>query len=118
MDRIYISHRDEGRHTCTILGLVGPNAPGGTVSLTLPKGWGVEAAIISDQPSDCATTLSISPPKWVWATSGSGTVSWLPGRIVADPSHLDVRVHLSFPVTPGLPVTKDLDADDVPLSCR
>jgi hypothetical protein len=37
---------------------------------------------------------------------------------VADASHLDVRVHLSFPVTPGLPVTKDLDADDVPLSCR
>jgi len=35
---------------------------------------------------------------------------------MADPSHLDVHVHLRFPATPGLPVTKDLDADGVPLS--
>jgi hypothetical protein len=112
MDRIYVSHRDDGRHTCTILGLV--NQPGGTVSLTLPTGWGVEGALISGQPSDCATNRPIPPPSWVFATSGSGTVSWV--RTMADLSHLDVHVHLSFPATPGLPVTKDLDADGVPLS--
>jgi len=120
-DRVLISKRDDRRGTCTRIGLASPLKQS-VVPISVPPGWSVEVAAISNQPSDCerSTGLAVNA---VSATGGTGSIVWSSEDGVASPAQLSVHATLTFSGVSGAPSwtppVDELDAEQLAVtSCR
>jgi hypothetical protein len=93
-DRVLISKRDDGKGTCTRIGLVSPSNES-VIPISVPADWSVEIATISNEPSDCefSTRLVVNA---VSATGGTGSIVWSTQAGFAIPTQLSVHAALNF----------------------
>lgn len=113
-DRLFVFRADSSRGTCTRLVLASP-ASFSAIPLTVPQGWGVQEAAISNQASDCGK--SVPSGSAVAANGGTGTVDWMPPQ--GFPSQLAAHATLTFPQSGWVPATDRFDADAISVSsCR
>ena len=93
LDRLIIAKANSGLGICTRLTLVIP-ARSSALDISVPYGWGVETASVSNNPADCESVVPRSGDL-VLSTRGIGAVTWdsrggaLPPRSV----NVDARVY-------------------------
>ncbi len=115
LDRLFIFKVDVDHGTCTRLTLINPSASS-AIALTVPPGWGIEEAAISNQPSDCGRALR--PAAAVSASAGTGTIAWVPADAGEFPAQVAAHATLTFPQSAGswVPATDRLEADAIAVS--
>lgn len=113
-DRLFVFRADSSRGTCTRLVLASP-ASFSAIPLTVPQGWGVQEASISNQASDCGKTGASGSA--VAANGGTGAIDWMPPQ--GFPSQLAAHATLTFPQSGWVPAMDGFDADAIIVSpCR
>ncbi len=98
LDRLVIAKANKRLGICTHLTLVRP-ATSSALDISLPYGWGVESASVSNNPADCERGVPGSG-QLVLSTRGIGAVTWDPRGGIFPPSLVTVDARVFFQSAP------------------
>lgn len=90
---------------------------GSSLGMTLPQGWILERAEITNKPSDCALVSGQLPPaadQSAKATGASGSMTFPKPQAV--PTLVTVHGGISFAPNGWVPGSMTLDVDSLPIS--
>ncbi|MBW2522953.1 MAG: hypothetical protein JRI23_02195 [Deltaproteobacteria bacterium] len=116
LDHLIIMKADPVRDICVRLYADWPmeHMPG--FVFTMPDGWGVSRASVSNRASDCADWDTQPTGEVVEATGGSGSIAWSVPQGMYYPCELDIDADLAFATTsPWVPASEALLATFLPI---
>ena len=100
LDHLIVYKADLNADRCVMLFADWPIESSPEYDITLPDGWGISQALVTDRASDCAASGQIVG-QIVTATGGSGKLWWdvIPGTY--GPCQLDIEATITFANAPA-----------------